>query len=191
MDRMATDTKERLLAATGELIRRQGYTGTGVKQILADARAPFGSLYHHFPGGKEELGAEAVRRSGRLYALVVADAMAGHEDLAEAVLAGFRGAGETMRESDWADACPIATVALEASSSSEPLREACAEVFEAWIVGLAATFAAAGVADARALAIEFLCALEGAFVFCRALRTTEALDVAGARVAESVRSALG
>lgn len=190
MDGMATDTKERLLAATGELIRRQGYTGTGVKQILADARAPFGSLYHHFPGGKEELGAEAVRRSGRLYALIVAEAMAGDDPLADRVQAAFIGAGETMRESGWADACPIATVALEASSSSEPLREACAEVFEEWITGLSATFAAAGAPEPRALALEFLCALEGAFVFCRALRTTEALEIAGARVAASVRSAL-
>jgi AcrR family transcriptional regulator len=191
MDFMATpSTKDRLLDASGELFRRQGYTGTGIKQILADASAPFGSLYHHFPGGKEELGAEAVRRSGRLYALVVAEAMDVEGDLADRVLAGFRGAAQTMRDSDYADACPIATVALEASSSSEPLREACADVFEEWFAGLTATFAAAGIEDARTLAIEMLCALEGAFVFCRALRTTKALDIAGERVAASVRAAL-
>jgi AcrR family transcriptional regulator len=187
---MATTTKERILDSSGELFRRQGYMGTGIKAILADASAPFGSLYHHFPGGKEELGAEAVRRSGRLYARVVAEAMDVDGDLADRVLAGFHGAAETMRKSGYEDACPIATVALEASSVSEPLRAACAEVFELWFDGLEATFANAGVAEPRALAIEMLCALEGAFVFCRALRTTEALDVAGRAVAERVRAAL-
>ena len=184
----ATPTRDRLLDASGELFRRQGYTGTGIKAILAEAKAPFGSLYHHFPGGKEELGAEAVRRSGRLYARVVAEAMDVEGDIADRVLAGFRGAAQTMRESGYEDACPIATVALEASGSSEPIRAACAEVFELWFTGLTATFAQAGVAEPRALAIEMLCALEGAFVFCRALRTTEALDVAGEAIASHVRA---
>jgi AcrR family transcriptional regulator len=186
---MATDTKDRLLDASGELFRRQGYSGTGIKQILAEASAPFGSLYHHFPGGKEQLGAEAVRRSGRLYARVVAEAMAGDAPLPDRVEAAFASAAETMRESGWADACPIATVALEASSGSEPLREACAEVFEEWFAGLEAMFAADGVAEPRRHAIELLCALEGAFVFCRALRTAEPLLVAGQAVAASLTAA--
>ena len=50
--------------SSAELFRRQGYTATGIKQILAAANAPFGSLYHFFPGGKEQLGAETIRASG-------------------------------------------------------------------------------------------------------------------------------
>lgn len=189
---MATPTRDRLLDAGGELFRRQGYTGTGVKQILAEARAPFGSMYHHFPGGKEELGTEAVRRSGRLYALVVAGAMAVDGDIAERVEAAFLRAAQDMEASGWADACPIATVALETSSSSEPLREACAEVFEEWMAGATHAFAQEGLPEKRSreLAIEMLCALEGAFVFCRALRSPEPLLVAGRAVAGSVRAAL-
>ena len=59
--------------STAELFRRQGYAGTGLKQILADANAPFGSLYHFFPGGKEQLGAETILASGRLYLRAVRD----------------------------------------------------------------------------------------------------------------------
>src|SRR3954462_5786708 len=113
----APPTKDRILDASGELFRRQGYTGTGIKQILAEASAPFGSLYHHFPGGKEGLGAETVRRSGRLYAIVVAKAMDVDGDIADSVLVGFLGATETLRQSGYEDACPIATVALEVSST--------------------------------------------------------------------------
>src|ERR1700733_6777080 len=61
------DTRERIVGASAELMRRQGYNATGIKQIIAAAQAPFGSIYHHFPGGKEQLGAEAVRASGKLY----------------------------------------------------------------------------------------------------------------------------
>ena len=61
---MPSETRERILETSGELFRRQGYMGTGVKQIVEEAGAPFGSLYHFFPGGKEELGAETIRRSG-------------------------------------------------------------------------------------------------------------------------------
>ena len=64
---MGSTTKERIISSSAELFRRQGYTGTGVKEIVAAANAPFGSIYHFFPGGKEQLGAEAIRTSGELY----------------------------------------------------------------------------------------------------------------------------
>lgn len=66
---MATtrDTRARLLEASAQLFRRQGYAGTGLKQITAAGRAPWGSLYHFFPGGKEELGAAAIAHSGQRY----------------------------------------------------------------------------------------------------------------------------
>src|ERR1700689_252367 len=61
------ETRERIVGASAELMRRQGYNATGIKQIVAAAQAPFGSIYHHFPGGKEQLGAESIRASGKLY----------------------------------------------------------------------------------------------------------------------------
>src|SRR5450631_2903577 len=68
---MATDTRERIITASAELFRRQGYAGTGVKQIVAEAQAPFGSIYHHFPGGKEQIGAETILASGAIYGLLI------------------------------------------------------------------------------------------------------------------------
>lgn len=185
-------TRERIVEAGAELFRRQGYSGTGVKAIVAAARAPFGSLYHHFPGGKEQLGAEAVRWSGALYAQLGPAILGPAPDPVTGVRTFFRQAGEDLRDSGWEDACPIATVALETASTSEPMREACAEVFESWIAGLSAYFAAAGIAQARAreLATAMIAALEGAFVLARAMRSTEPLDVAGETVAAAVAGAL-
>lgn len=178
---MATDTKERILDRSGELFRRQGYMATGIKQILDEAGAPFGSLYHHFPGGKRELGAETIRRSGALYGLIFVEYVGPEADLLTGTKGFFAGAAQTLRETDYADACPIATVALEVSSTDEQLREACADVFAAWIAGGAARLGADGIPPdrARRLAIQLLAALEGAFVLSRALRSTEPVEVAG------------
>ncbi len=189
---MGSTTKERIINSSAELFRRQGYTATGVKQIVAAANAPFGSVYHFYPGGKQQLGAEAIRTSGELYMQLFAAIAAQAPDLISAVEAFFTGAAQTLRETDYADACPIATVALEVASTNEPLREATAEVFESWIDGASAYFAGAGIPRARAreLAFSMLSLLEGAFVFCRALRSVEPLEVAGASAVAAVEAAL-
>jgi AcrR family transcriptional regulator len=188
---MAT-TRDRIVEASAELFRKQGYAATGVKQIVTEAQAPFGSLYHFFPGGKEELGAESIRVSGALYELLIPAVFDQAPDLVTGVRLFFAGAAEHLRETDYADACPIATVALEVSSSSEPMREACAEVFESWIAAGSALHEGSGLSPERAreLTIGMLAALEGAFVLARALRSTEPLDVAGELVANAVQAAL-
>jgi AcrR family transcriptional regulator len=188
-----TGTRERIVDASAELFSRQGYVATGMKQIVTAAQAPFGSIYHFFPGGKEQLAAETIRRSGALYGRLVPAVFDPAPDVVTATRDFFAGAAAQLRATDYADACPIATVALEVSSSSEPLRQACAEVFDGWIALVAERFAAAGIVPqvARELAIGLIGALEGAFVLARALRSTEPLDVAGAITAAAVRSALG
>ena len=187
-----SDTRQRIVAAGAELIRHQGYAATGVKQIVAAARAPFGSVYHFFPGGKEELAAEAIGVSGALYLELLPAVFDPEPDLVTAVRSFFCGAAEHLRLTDYADACPIATVALEVSSSSDVLRVACAEVFDSWIDAAIPRVVARGVdeAEARTLVIGIIAALEGAFVLCRALRTTEALEVAEELAVLSVARAL-
>jgi AcrR family transcriptional regulator len=185
-------TRERIIDVSAELMSRQGYTATGIKQIVTAARAPFGSLYHHFPGGKEQLGAEAIRTSGALYEQLIPAVFDSAPDLPTAVRAFFAGAGEHLRATDFADACPIATIALEVSSSSEVMRAACADVFERWLAAGVERFVAAGLSDQRAreLAVSMFAALEGAFVLARAARSTEALAVAGEATASAVEWAL-
>jgi AcrR family transcriptional regulator len=189
---MASDTRDRILNTTAELFRRQGYTGTGMKQIAAQAAAPFGSLYHFFPGGKEGLGCEVIRSSGKLYTQLFASIAAEAPDVLSAVDGFFSGAADTLRETDYADACPIATVALEVASTNDTLRQATADVFSEWIDSATAYFCFAGIPSQRAreLALTILCLLEGAFIFSRAMRTTESMHVAGATAVQTVSQAL-
>lgn len=176
-------TRDRILFATAELFRRQGYNGTGLKQVVAEADAPFGSLYHHFPGGKTELGDEVIRKAGAFFqALVTAvyDEEAAPEDAIRAV---FTGAGETLEATDYEDACPIATVALEVASTDDRLRQATADVFEQWTVALTERL------GDRAQALAVIAALEGAFLLCRASRSTEPMAAAGEMAAALVAAA--
>lgn len=187
-----TTTKDRILDTTAELFKRYGYTGTGLKQIVADANAPFGSVYHHFPGGKAELGEAVIRRSGQMYLELVLSVFDSAPDLLGAVDAVFAGAAAVLRETDYIDACPIATVALEVASSNEPLRIATADVFESWIAAAAARCAAGGIAadQARTVAIVIIELLEGGFLLSRAARNTDALDAAGTGARAVVAAAL-
>src|SRR3954454_17533898 len=117
-------TKQRILDTTAALFQRYGYTGTGLKQIVANANAPLGSLYHFFPGGKQQLGDEVVRRSGQMYLELVETVVKAAPDVVTGVRDAFEGAAEVLRETDYVDACPVATVALEVASSNETLRVA-------------------------------------------------------------------
>ena len=185
-------TRDRILFAAAELLRRQGYAGTGLKQIAAQAEAPFGSIYHFFPGGKDELGEEVLRTGGdffgRLYRLIADEA----PDVPSGLDAFFAGAGETLRATDYADACPIATVAGEVASTNERLRSASADVFASWLTALEDDLRRAGVtgAAARELALAVLALLEGAFLLSRTLRTTDPMDAAGRAAVALVTTAL-
>jgi AcrR family transcriptional regulator len=189
---MAAETRDRIVERSAELFRHQGFAGTGVKQIVAEASAPFGSLYHFFPGGKEQLGEEVIRWSGAVYGQLIDAFFVPGADPVSAARELFSAAAQTLRETDYADACPIATVALEVSSTSEPMRKACAGVFDSWIESASERLVESGLAPkrSRALAISMLASLEGAFVLARALRSTEPVEVAGASAAAAMRDAI-
>jgi len=187
------DTRDRLVEVSAALLQRQGLTGTGIKQILAEAGAPYSSLYHHFPGGKDELAANAISVSGARYQALVEAVWDQEPDVLRAVAAVFEAAAQTLEATDFAVACPIATVALEVANTNERLRHSTAEVFESWIAAGAARFEVAGIAtvDARRLALTFISLLEGAFILSQSLKTAEPVHVAGATAVAATRSALG
>ena len=190
---MPATTRDRILEATELLFRRYGYTGTGLKQVVADANAPFGSVYHFFPGGKAQLGEEVIRRAGRMYEELVMAVWDSADDPASAARDVFAGAAEVLRVTDYLDPCPIGVVALEVASSNEALRLATADVFASWIAALSRRLTAAGVGedDARRLSHVLIQLLEGAFMVARATRTTDTVDAAGDAAVSLVSAALG
>jgi AcrR family transcriptional regulator len=194
MSRAATPTpptRDRLVFASAEFFRRQGYAATGLKQITAQAQAPFGSLYHHFPEGKEQLGEEVLRRGGAFFLALYEQIADAATDVASGVADFFDGAAATLSATDFADACPIATVAGETASTSERLRRAGADAFESWLGALGGRLEAEGVPAPRAreLALSTVMLLEGAFLLSRSLRSTVPLHVARDTALRELRSA--
>lgn len=184
-------TRDRILEATAELYRRQGMAATGLKQISGAARAPFGSIYHHFPGGKESITAEVIRGEGVRYGEFVGEQLA-HTDPATGIPQLFENAGKLMESQDYSEACSIETIALEVASTNELLRQESATVFEGWLGGIAQWFGQLDITEeqSRQLALITLTALEGAFVLCRTLRSVEPIVSAGHGVQAAVTTVL-
>jgi TetR/AcrR family transcriptional regulator, lmrAB and yxaGH operons repressor len=138
------DTRLRILDATRALIRRQGYSATGLKEIAARADAPWSSLYHFFPGGKEELIEQALRSAGASYHPLIDAVFDSAPDAPAGCRAWFELSARALERSNYGDGCPVATAALEAASTAERLRAAAWEVFDSWIRAAAQKFAADG-----------------------------------------------
>ena len=179
-----TETRQRILAATNELFRHRGLNGTSLKQVTVAAGAPIGSLYHFFPGGKDQLAEAVITSSGAAYLQLfemIADAAA---DMGTAVTDFFEGAAGVLETTDFIDACPIGTIAREVASTNDALRLATDLVFTSWIEAAATRFVAAGLppVDATALATTVIAALEGGFILARARRDPEPLRATGRHI---------
>jgi TetR/AcrR family transcriptional regulator, lmrAB and yxaGH operons repressor len=173
-ERAASGSSSRaaFVQTTAMLLRRQGYAATGLAEIVARSGAPRGSLYFHFPGGKEELAVAALTSAGEQLRLGIEAMLDSRATLDEALALLLDALAAGLVASGYADGCPLATVALEAAAASEPLREAAAGAFAGWLAALARRIEAAGLdADAAARrATLVLAAIEGALILARARR---------------------
>jgi len=173
------DSRTRLLDATTALLADRGFHGTGMKDILGSSRVVAGSLYHHFPGGKDELAAACVQRAAR----EVADRMEHTlkaQPLVGAIEAFYAASAETLRASDFRTGCPVGTPAAETVTLTEPVVGAVADAFRDWEAVLSAALRRDGWPDraAQAMASTLLCLFEGALLVSRAQRSTGPLDAA-------------
>ncbi|UWW09742.1 TetR/AcrR family transcriptional regulator [Mycolicibacterium brumae] len=185
-------TKVRLLESATDLFSRQGFGATGIKAVLAAAEAPYGSLYHFFPGGKQELGAAALTYGGDRYRTILESIYPEGRDVVEATTDSFERAAQLLEGTDFGYACPIATIALEVANSDEVMREAAADAFESWLTVLKQRFVEAGMTDERAreVAIETFCLIEGGVLLARTIRSAEPMHTAGRAASALVAAGL-
>lgn len=167
---MAKDTRTRMLEATGLLLRQRGYHGTSLNDILSASAAPRGSLYFHFPGGKDQLVIEVTRDSIAKVTEGLTEALAAERDPAVAVHHIYQSVARMLEDSQFSLGCPIAPVVLD--SPMPELAELCRTAFEQWIGLLREAFVRAGVPERRAHALALLVesSLEGLMVIARATR---------------------
>ncbi len=185
-----SSTREEILKTTCRLLDMQGYHGTGLNQIIKESGTPKGSLYYHFPEGKEGLAAEAVQRAGSAVEERIRESMAQVEDPAQAVKSFILTLAHFVRASDFQTGGPITTVALEAATTSERLNTACRDVYANWQAAFEEKLHSSGFDAERAerLATLILAALEGAIILSRTRRTTTPLEYAAEELACLIRT---
>ncbi|MEU7699926.1 TetR/AcrR family transcriptional regulator [Streptomyces sp. NPDC015492] len=183
-------TRERIVRTASRLMQRQGYEGTGIKQISVEAGATLGSVYHFFPGGKQELGTAAVRLGDEEFAEILAEALDAEPDPAEALLALTASLADGLRDSDWLDGCPVTSTVVGTAHSAPGVQTAAAEAFARWRAVVARRLLAAGYpeTDAEELAHTVIATLEGAELAAQVARSTTPLDTAGRHLARLLAS---
>jgi TetR/AcrR family transcriptional regulator, lmrAB and yxaGH operons repressor len=166
-----------MITSAALLLREHGVSATSFARVLEHSGAPRGSLGHHFPGGKREMVADAVRRAGATATTAMRRAVERGDSPAELfsmVCAFYR---RVLVDSDFAAGCPVGNVAQEAYDDPA-LREAANEVFDAWRTILVDALVADGHRRKSAADLAELCiaGLEGALTLARVRRTADPID---------------
>lgn len=184
--------RDEIIGKTCELLELQGYYATGLNQIIKESGSPKGSLYYYFPGGKEELAAEAVRQAGKIVLERIRTNLASIADPGEAIRSFIMNIALHVELSGFRAGGPITTIAMETASSSVPLREECHRIYSAWQSAFADKLMQGGIGEERArrLAALSIAALEGGIILCRTSRSREPLESIAEEIALLIQSSM-
>jgi TetR/AcrR family transcriptional regulator, lmrAB and yxaGH operons repressor len=170
-----TDSKGRTLTAAAKLFAQRGYHGTALQDILEAGGAPRGSLYFHFPNGKEEIGEAAMASGAKAVREFIAHAAETSDNMQTFLTQVARGMGANLEGSGYWEGCPIATMALETAAQSDVLGKAARDAFQSWELEIKRGLVRFGMraADADRAATAILSQLEGALLLARTYRSLE------------------
>src|ERR1700761_8595612 len=165
LDRAQT-TADRLAIAAMKLFLEKGYGSTSVQDILREAKANAGSLYHAFPTKQDVLLAVLNMYREGLYPMLLNPAWEGVEDPIERIFALLARYRQALEMTECTYGCPIGSLALELHEPDPPVRELLAANFDGWVAAIETCFAEAGARlprdlDRHALAVFTLTVMEG------------------------------
>lgn len=172
-----------MVLATLDLLRRSGLTGAGINRVVADSGAPKGSLYHYFPGGKQELTTAALHEAGDRVGQWLADVLGRPAPLADRIAALFAEAAARLQAGRFTRGCPVAAVTLDLDRQDAGLRAVCREVFDGWQETIAAGLDGVPEDERLPVARLILATFEGALVLARAAASPDPLLGAGRSLA--------
>ena len=172
------DSKEKTLSAAVKLFSQRGYHGTGLQDILEAGGAPRGSLYFHFPKGKEQIGEAAVQLGTDGVRQFITDAAQTSGNVQAFLVKLARGMAANLERSGYREGCPVATTALETAAQSDVLGRAARTAFQTWEQEIKRALISFGMkankADRTATAV--LSQLEGALLLARTYRSLEPMQ---------------
>lgn len=173
-------TRQLLIETTAKLLQCQGYNATGLNQITQMSGAPKGSLYYHFPEGKEQLACEAVVYTKNVTLESLRAVLDSTEDAVGAVQALLLLIADNYDREDATLGVPIGIVAHETARSNENIRQACCDVYNAWIAELEKKFIASGYSaeESANLAVLINGIVEGSIIMCLTQKSSQPLHTA-------------
>jgi TetR/AcrR family transcriptional regulator, lmrAB and yxaGH operons repressor len=177
-------SRQRMIDATIDLMRRSGLSGAGINEIVRASGAPKGSVYHFFPGGKQQIAAEALTAYTQRVLDFIEAALASRNLAGAKVTALFAAFARRVEEGEFQKSCPAGTVCLDLDADLDSLRSVVADAFEAWTRQIARHFTEGDRRAAESFAGLLLTAIEGAYIRARAERTSRPFKEAGTWLAE-------
>jgi AcrR family transcriptional regulator len=190
MSVITSDSRNRMIQSAALLFREHGYSGTGFRDVIEHSGAPRGSIYHHFPGGKEQLAADTVAWAAAEIERRIERTVQRGEPVA--ALGMFVDTWrEVLEDSNFRAGCPIVAVAAEADAGSTATAAA-ATAFTRWqeLIARALLNAGVGRTDARRLATLVVAGIEGAILMCRARRDIRPLRDVHRALEATLRTAI-
>jgi len=183
------DTSEKFIRTASKLMETQGYHATGLNQIIAESGAPRGSLYYHFPGGKEELASQVITRNGKTFARLITENMQENITPADSVRNFILGVAGGLEATGFQSGGPLTTIALETANTSNRLNQACRDAYQAIQEAFTHKLRRLGISgeDAQTLAEFILIAIEGGILLSRTHHSNEPLK----HVANTMHEYLG
>ncbi len=169
-------TRQKLIEKASDLIERKGYFGTGINEILKETGIPKGSLYHFFPGGKDDLLKEAIKFSSKRQQKAYSEAMLGKTSLEEGLKAVLDYLINLLETSDYQYACPITAIALESLHGKEVIKEACRFSYTKTEKNFEAYLNLHGVENADKKARVIINMIEGALILAKINANTGHLE---------------
>lgn len=171
-------TKERIVQSAADLIRIKGYYGTGINEIIGETNIPKGSLYHHFPEGKDSIVQAALEEAAKQLAISFKNAMKGKANACEGLKAVVDLYIKEFRKNGLKYGCPLAAVSLDVSSDNELLRATCSDMFDFWKQAIKSYVEyKGGYSNSDEIAEHFLIQFEGAIMLSRVYKSTKPLEL--------------
>jgi TetR/AcrR family transcriptional repressor of lmrAB and yxaGH operons len=173
---MTSDSRERMVSSAASLIRSRGLNATSFSDVLADSGAPRGSIYHHFPEGKQQLAGDAMRwTSERVLAHLRAGTAVTPSDVLKRFIDMWR---KVVVASHGSAGCVVAGVALDTDAGEADQIDLVRSTFRSWIALLAEQLRTVGVPTDRAtsIALTTVAGMEGALILCRAEGNAKPLE---------------
>ncbi|RJS19996.1 TetR/AcrR family transcriptional regulator [Corallococcus sp. H22C18031201] len=172
------ETRRRMIAAAAEMLERAGYAGAGIQELLAAGQAPRGSLYFHFPGGKEELAVAALESSAAEMTALLREHLRTERALVPALRRVLTLLADRSEAARFEKGCPVSAVVLSSGATPESVRQAASDALRGWQDLLVERLRAEGLSlsDARRRSGLLLSTLEGALLLARAHRSRAPLE---------------